>query len=377
MENFKVSENFSNEKSDQVNKIHLQKNTEEDSREIFDFQNSDTKESDVYKQNGTRNFPMNVGENTHKGINSVNENAFSGVDVVNENSYSGVTQLHRNETQLKSILKDDNIDANFPTYNLKNQSESETNQDRRANKINLKESLNKKDNSSTEIQPQDFGYYRSTPQQNNPESTKQKSIRKTNRDEYVPPIPEIIVHDEEGYKVKQDSYVTFDLPNKKDSINPFTDTKSCCEAFEYNDLYIRKYWDGRLKVMQFIATIGISICLPLGNHFYYPRFIYFRAAGITACLFVLNDLFLHLSSLWELLPKFLRYRTLHMILATIGAVCMLVGSSLILNVAGEMENESMSLLSVFFGFSSMLLFGIETILHLLRQRSEMPYNTKA
>ena len=289
-------------------------------------------------------------------------------------SYSDIIQKQANSNHLKSILKSDNTAITGPNPNEK--FDTMTDKHQTTKEITFQEPSIHRDNNFSDQVIKNKGLYRSEPQQNE-KASKLVSLRKKNQEEYIPPIPEIIVHDEEGFKVKSESFVKFDLPAKKgDRQHPLSEKKSCCETIEYNDLYIRKYWDGRLKVLQFIATLGISICLPLGSHLYYPRFIYFRAAGIAACLFVMNDLFLHLFSLWELLPRFFRYRTLHMILASIAAICMLVGSSLIINVAGEIDNESMTLLSAFFGFVSMLLFGMETCLHLMRQRSELPYTSK-
>lgn len=140
----------------------------------------------------------------------------------------------------------------------------------------------------------------------------------------------------------------------------------------WNEMYVRKYWDGRIKLAQAICTFLSAILLSYHYEYYHIRFIFFRVVTVTAFFFAMIDLLLHLFTIWDFLPSFFRDTRLLFCISFLFTLFLLVGSSLVVAVADITGNELLNLVAGLLGFLSMILSGVETSLHCIRYRSDIP-----
>ena len=145
--------------------------------------------------------------------------------------------------------------------------------------------------------------------------------------------------------------------------------------FEFDDMYIRKHWDGRLKLLEMLATFAAAICLPMQVDYYLVRFIFFRFVCWTTFGFVVIDLILHLFSIWPRLPRFMISPIMLTFLTGLAFLSLISGSCLVVVVPHATRDKSMTLTSAVAGFASMMLFFVETVLHCMRYRTSLPYES--
>ena len=200
------------------------------------------------------------------------------------------------------------------------------------------------------------------------------SIERLPRDDDDVDAPDVIV-----VKTERSATDTSDGDTTNDNIQETDKDRSrrrLVDRIKFSDLYIRKYWDGRLKVLEGLSTFLAVIILPPDYHYFIPRFIFFRFVCATSLIFVLMDLFLHLSSLWERLPKYMTASNVLMLFNILAAMSLAACSSLVVGVA-EFSGAELSdtLIASIAGFASMLFFGIESFLHLIRYRTSVPITT--
>lgn len=150
--------------------------------------------------------------------------------------------------------------------------------------------------------------------------------------------------------------------------------KSCFDLLEFDDMYVKKYWDGRLKVMECITTFIAAVSLPEGiDDYYKSRFIFFRVVSVVAFAFIALDLFLHLCSLWNTLPRSITNPKIFVVLSGLATIGFLISSGLVVVLADITTDEQRTLIACFFGFISMLLFGVEMVLHCMKVKSLAAY----
>ena len=140
----------------------------------------------------------------------------------------------------------------------------------------------------------------------------------------------------------------------------------------WNEIYIRKYWDGRIKLAQAICTFLSAILLSYHYEYYHIRFIFFRVVTVMAFFSAMIDLLVHLFTIWDFLPSVLRDTRLLFCISFLFTLFLLIGSSLVVVVADIAGNELLNLVAGLLGFLSMILFGVETSLHCIRYRSDIP-----
>lgn len=145
------------------------------------------------------------------------------------------------------------------------------------------------------------------------------------------------------------------------------------DKLKFDDYYIRRFWDGKLKVLEAISTFIAVLALPNNYAYFEARFIFFRFVTITALVFVLIDLILHLSTLWERLPKHMTASNVLMLFNILAAMSFAGCCSLVIGVA-EFSGATLSdtLIACIAGFAAMLFFGLESFLHLIRYRTAVP-----
>lgn len=176
----------------------------------------------------------------------------------------------------------------------------------------------------------------------------------------------------------------YELPNFDEAIsNDVQETRKdrtnrgdLPKLFTFNDMYIRKNWDGRLKVLEFIATLLAVAFLPSTYFHYHTRFIFHRFVTVTCLFFIVLDLFLHLFSIWERIPTWIVGSLTLMFATVLAGISLLASSCLIIVKAEETSDESRTLASAFFGFAGMVVFGTESVLHFLRYRTDFEYTSQ-
>lgn len=203
-------------------------------------------------------------------------------------------------------------------------------------------------------------------------SAQQQQNRRTDDD--APDV--IVVTTDDGRRTPTQTYDTDNGDPPTDDIQETGKDRSkrrLVDVIKFNDLYIRKYWDGRLKALEGLSTLIACLLLPPDYQYYHPRFIFFRFITATCVIFVTIDLLLHLSSLWQRLPKFLIMSNVLMLFNILAAMALAACCTLVVGVAEfSGASESDTLTACVAGFAAMLFFGMESFLHLIRYRTSSP-----
>ena len=147
--------------------------------------------------------------------------------------------------------------------------------------------------------------------------------------------------------------------------------ETCCFGLVvWDTMYVRKFWTGRLKLMQFASTLLAAALLPTVIDYYHARFIFFRFVGWCSFSFICVDLLINLTGIVSRLPRWMRSPDVSLMLTGLASFCFMVASSLTINIADVSGSHDRTLIASFFGFVSMVLFGIEAILHCMIARHQ-------
>jgi len=132
-----------------------------------------------------------------------------------------------------------------------------------------------------------------------------------------------------------------------------------------------------VKILQFFFVLGAGILLPsIPNGFIFPRYAFFVFIVWTSFMYIVIDLFLHLTGLWESLPKALTSPVVLCSLLGLGCFMFLISSTLVAAASSTLTTSSdkvTSILAAICGLVSMILLGIELGIRLkdfIRRRKE-------
>lgn len=128
--------------------------------------------------------------------------------------------------------------------------------------------------------------------------------------------------------------------------------------------YITASWIGRLKVMELLCTILAGCILPSVIGVFFTRFSFYVFVIWTSFMYIIIDLFVHVTGLTRLLPKNAMSGVV-MYLLIIAAVTLLISCSLVAGVAdyNPLKGHAMRTgCSAFFGYLLMVLFIVESVL---------------
>ncbi len=140
------------------------------------------------------------------------------------------------------------------------------------------------------------------------------------------------------------------------------------EILKWNPDYVVKQWDGRLKLVEIVITLLAGACVPMTVWRHGGAFSFFSFVAWTSCINAVIDMFLHLSSLWARLFYICRAPEVYMILCAVASGSFLLASSLIAAYANYSVDSDAAGAAAFFGFASMVLFGIEAYMHFVEYR---------
>lgn len=144
-------------------------------------------------------------------------------------------------------------------------------------------------------------------------------------------------------------------------------------GIKWDPTYVTKQWEGRVKLAEILCTLLAGAVLPYYVYLHGGVFSFFSFVAWTACINAAIDMFLHLTSLWGRLLYICRAPEVFLILCCVACGAFLLASSLVAGYAKYAHDRHAAGAASFFGFASMVLFGIEAYMHFIvyrRGRSE-------
>jgi len=150
-----------------------------------------------------------------------------------------------------------------------------------------------------------------------------------------------------------------------------------CDITRTSEQHYFNSWIGRIKVLQFFFVLLAGAILPsVTNGFLFSRYAFFVFIVWTSFMYIVIDLFLHLTGLHSSVPKSLASPALLLTLLSLGFFLFLISSSLIVSASSSLEGSQdvTSILAATCGFIVMALFAAEGVIRLrevLVQRARM------
>ena len=129
-------------------------------------------------------------------------------------------------------------------------------------------------------------------------------------------------------------------------------------------------WLGRVKILELLIITFAGCILPSVIGVFFTRYSFYTFVVWTGFMYIVVDLLLHVTSLWQRLPDMLTSSTVLFYPVLIGALAFLLSSSLVASVSDQLYPRSRATrsgISSACGLITTVLFLIESFLHYKNQ----------